>query len=76
MEVKLHYFHGHGSTTAVAVKIFLPLLIEFGNSKLFELYLIFHYGTTTAVKTKGFTSVNVVVLRLYQQMIWRICIQH
>ena len=48
-EVKLHYFRGRGSTTAMAVKIFLPFLNEFGNSKLFDLYLIFYChccGTT------------------------------
>ena len=52
-EVKLHYFHGCGSTMAVAVKIFVPFLNEFGNSKLFELYLIFYChrrGTTMAME--------------------------
>ena len=40
---------------------------EFGNSKFFELYLIFYChsrGTTMATEV-------VVVPRLYQQMIWR-----
>ena len=68
MEVKLHYFRGHGSTTAVAVKIFLPLLIEFGNSKLFELYLNFDHGTTAAVETELFTSVIMLVPWFYLQM--------
>ena len=43
-EVKLHYFLGRGSTTSVAVKLFLPFLNECGNSKVFELYLIFQHG--------------------------------
>ena len=54
---KLHYLRGRGSTTVVAVKKFLPFLNEFGNSKLFELYLIFychHHGTTTATEVVKF----------------------
>ena len=52
-EVKLHCFHGRGSTTVMEVIFFLPFLNEFGNSKLFELYLIFychHRGTATAME--------------------------
>ena len=44
---------GRGSTTAVAVKFFLPFLNEFGNSKLFELFMIFYChrcGTTMAME--------------------------
>ena len=55
---------------AVAVKIFLPFLNEFGNSKLFELYLIFHYLTKTATETEQFTSVTMVVPWFYLKMIW------
>ena len=56
MEVKLHYFRDHGSTTEDgngSKKIFLPFLNEFGNSKYFELYLIFYChdcGTTMATE--------------------------
>ena len=57
MEVEFHYFCGRGSTTAVAVKFFINFLNEFGNAKLFELYLIFyclHRGTTTATEVVQF----------------------
>ena len=56
-EVKVHYFHDRGSTTAVVVKNFLLFLNEFVNSKLFELYLIFYchcHGTTTAMEVVKF----------------------
>ena len=51
-EVKLHCFCDRGSTKLVAIN-FLSFLNEFGNSKLFELYLIFYChnrGTTTATE--------------------------
>ena len=51
MEVKSHSFHGHSSTTGAEINFFIPFLNEFGNSKLFELDLIFHHGTTMAVET-------------------------
>ena len=47
---------------AVTVIFFIPLLNEFGHSKLFELHLIFHYGTTMAVKTEQLASVTLVRL--------------
>ena len=52
-EVKLHYFHGRGSTMAVGAKFFLPFLNEFGNSKLFELYIL-DFFTATAVVLPSF----------------------
>ena len=58
--------------TKVAVKFFfIPFLHQSANSKLFELDLIFHHGTTMAVETEQFTSVNMVVPWNYLQMIWR-----
>ena len=41
-EVKLHYFWGraYGCSTALAVKKFSSILNKFGNSKLFELYVL------------------------------------
>ena len=47
-EVKLHCFH---VSAAVAAKIFLTFMKEFGNSKLFETYLFFHHSTTTYEET-------------------------
>ena len=60
MEVKSHSFHGHSSTTGAEINFFIPFLNEFGNSKLFELDLIFHHGTTMAVETEQFTSIIMV----------------
>ena len=42
------------------------------DSILFEIYLIFHHGTTTAVEREQFTSVTMVVTWYYLQMIWQI----
>ena len=36
-------------------------ILDFGNSKLFEVYLFLHHGTTTAVEKEQFTSVPMVV---------------
>ena len=43
-------------------KNFLPFLSKFVYSKLFELYLIFHHGTTPAKETKQFAYGSAMVL--------------
>ena len=60
---------GTPSVKAHSSAVFLN---EFGNSKLFELYLNFHHGTTRAAKTEQFTSITMVVPWYYLQMIWQI----
>ena len=59
------------TTVAVAVIFFLPFQNEFVNSKFIELYLFFRHGTTMPVETEQSSSVTMVVLWYYQQMIWR-----
>ena len=58
----------HGDRRKIILLIFRPFLNEFGNSKLFQLYLFFRHGITTAKETEQFTSITMVML----QMIWRI----
>ena len=71
MEVKLNCFCGCHCAVAVPTKIFLPFLNEIGNSKLFELYLFFHHGSTMATETEQSTFVTMVVQWYYLPMIWR-----
>ena len=67
MEVKLHYFNGHGSTMAVAIKNQAQL------KKLRIAKFIKKWKKKNLLPRKqcNFTFVTVVALWLYQQMIWQ-----
>ena len=74
MEVKLDYFRGHGSTTAVAVKNQVQLkklrIAKF-IQKLKKKFTATSVVLPQPRKQCNFTSITVVVPRLYLQMIWR-----
>ena len=69
-EVKLHYFRGRGSTTVVAVK----KQVQLKNLRIAKFIQKWKKKFLRPLpwKQRNFTSITVVLPRLYQQMIWRI----